>query len=296
MTVKSIKKELLRIMCLAALALSVTSCLKEDLTDCYDSYTLKVKAYNNEGGVLTRKDVQDVILYVFDSDYHFVERIDTRVEESVTITTKNKKGLHIVGWGNLGSNLQDYTDPEVGTHKDECQVSLLADARRANFALSPADLFRGEITVGKEERKGETILPVYRETGSMTITVRNLKPFAGFDDDNYSVVVRETASAIDFSGSHSGEMVSYAPDGLFVLNSGKEDYYVPPFNKLPSSGLYIDIYHGTRLVVSVSADNAGNAIKVEKGLLTNVLIDLKALVSVSLSLTPWGEEQFWKEF
>lgn len=298
MTVRRIKDVLLRMLCLWALAFSMTGCLKEDLSDCFDSYTFKVKAYNNEGAELSRDDVSDVILYVFDSDMRFMERINTHVGESVTIKSSDNGSIHVVGWGNLGGDRQSHTTPAVGDHKDDLMVELLSDTRlrSTSFLLSPDDLFHGEITVSREKQSGEKILPIYRKAGSMTITVRNLKNFTGYDDDDFSIVVRETYSQIDFYGNLTGEKAAYRPDGSFVTNGNREEYYVPPFNMMPSAEIFIDIYHGSELIISVSSDSQGNAITVEEGLLTNVLIDLKALLNVSLTLTDWGNEQYWKEF
>ena len=58
----------------------------------------------------------------------------------------------------------------------------------------------------------------------------------------------------------------------------------------------MDIYHGDELIVTVSADSNGNPIIVEKDKLTNVLINLKALLSVNVAISDWGNNYVWKEF
>ncbi|NDV85046.1 FimB/Mfa2 family fimbrial subunit, partial [Bacteroides sp. 51] len=107
---------------------------------------------------------------------------------------------------------------EPGRHKDYYQVSLLPLTRAMAYSLSPDDLFRGEITLDGNDESDTTIeLPIYRETGSLTITVRGLTAFAGFADHNYSIQVRETPSVIDFYGDLSGDKVAYQPTSSFTI-------------------------------------------------------------------------------
>ena len=302
MTVKRIKNVIPTLMSLLLLSVSLSGCLKDDLDDCGVKHTLTVRPYDHAGELLSRKDVAEVVLYVFDSELCSVERINTHVGQAVTINVTKGKQLHIVGWGNLGGGRQSCIDYETGCHKDYYQVNLLPYTRAMSYSLSPDDLFRGEITLGgnsesKDNSSTHIELPIYRETGSMTITVRGLTAFTGVADHNYSIQVRETPSVIDFYGNLSGNKVAYRPTGSFATNTLREEYYAPPFNLLPEeAGIHIDIYHGTELISTISQDNAGQPLIVKKGQLTNVLIDLRSLLSVNMELTPWGEEKLWKEF
>lgn len=297
MRLKKILNTTLRLMCMIALLATVTSCIKDDLSDCPSTFTLTVGAYDKSETALGKKEVKDVRLYVFDSDRRFVKKIDTQIGQPVTFQAGEGKDIHIVGWGNLGGGMQECSLPNPGDHKDNCLVSLSPQADSSNYFTSPDDLFRGEITIRKEEQRGEKELPIYREVGSLTVTLRNLKTFTGYNDNDYSIVVRDTHSSIDFYGNLTGNRVAYRSDGSFVTNNGTEDYLVPAFNMIPEEkGINIDIYYGTELIRTVSEDNSGNSITIEKDRLTNVLIDLKAQVSISVLLTDWGHYQVWKEF
>lgn len=298
MTVKKITDVSLRLMFALTWVASATGCIKEDLSDCNNaSHTFTVRAYDSSGGELSQSDVQDVALYIFNSSLCFVECIDAQIGQNVQVQIPGGEDIHIVAWGNLKGGSQKCTTPSVGDHKDVCFINLLPHTRSLNYSISPDDLFRGEITVSKEKQSGEKVLPIYRETGNMTIIVRNLKTFTGFNDDNYAVEVRETHSIIDFYGNLSGDKVAYRPAGSFLTTNNREEYDVPPFNLMPEdTGIYIDIYHNGGLVTTVSQDGNGNPITVQKGKLTNVLIDLKATLNVSVSLTAWGEREMWKEF
>ena len=282
--------------CCVVAAITVAGCIKDDLTECQSTYFLTVRAYTPSGAELGADDVEDVSLFIFDGDTRFVQKIDTQVGQRVTIDAPAGENIHLVAWGNLSSGGQIYPQPNVGDLLADCFVELLPTSRAISFALSPDDLFRGQMTIEGNDRNGDKIFPIYREIGSMTITVRNLKTFMGFDDD-YSIVVRETCSEIGFDGRTFGDKVAYLPAGSFVINSGKEEYVVPAFYMVPeSTGVHIDIYHGSELIITVSHDNTGQPIKIEKGKLANVLIDLKTFVNVSVSINDWGNYEGWKEF
>lgn len=297
MMVKKKTYILLRLVCILTLLASATGCIKEDLSECKEVCTFIVKAFDNSGNELSSAEVREVRLFIFDGNYSFIESIDAQVGEPVTINEPGDGDIHVVCWGNLGSGLQQCTQPVPGAHKDNCHIDLLPDTRALSYSTSPGDLFRGEITVASPDQKGQIILPIYREVGSMTVTVRNLQEFTGYTDEDFSIVVGETGSTIDFYGNHTGSKVAYRPTGSFVLNGSRNEYRVAAFNMIPEEkDIHIDIYHGTQKITTVSLDNSGKPIIVEKGKQTNVLIELRASVSVNVMLTDWGKEYFWKEF
>lgn len=296
MRVKRIRNVLFRLLCITAVTTAVTGCIKEDRDNCGKDCSFTVRAYENDGTELTNGDVGDVVLYVFDDNHFFVECINTRIGENVTVRSAGSD-IHVVAWGNLNGN-QICNAPADGNTKDDGYVSLLPDnTRSVNYSLSPDELFRGEKTVTSAEQVGEVILPIYRKVGRMTITVRNLKPFAGFDDDDYSIVVSDTYNSIGFDGSFSGDRVAYRPAGSFITNKGKEEFYVPPFNMVPETeGVTVTIYHGTDVVAVVSKSNGGDPITVEKGMLTEVIIDLSRELNVSVSIKGWDDVEVEKEY
>lgn len=297
MTIKRKTYVWLHWFCVFTLLVSVTSCIKEDLSECEKVYTFTVKAFDASGSELSSADVKDVRLFIFNGNYYFVESIDAQVGESVTVNAPDGGDIHVVCWGNLGCGLQQCSQLVPGEHKDNCRVDLLPDARALSYSISPGDLFRGEITVTRQEQNGQTSLPIYRETGSMAITVRNLQEFVGSTDEDFSIVVGETYSTIDFYGNHTNNKVAYRPTGSFVLNDHSNEYKVAAFNMIPEeTGLYIDVYHGGQKIVTVSQDNSGTPILVEKGKQTNILIELRTSVSVNMMLADWGKEYLWKEF
>jgi hypothetical protein len=271
----------------------------EDLEDCNLNYNLTVRAFNKSGQELTQSDVHEVRLYIFGEDMRYLKSVDARVGESVLMEIPvDMNIIHVIGWGNLGRNSQN-TGLDVGAPISDCFVNLLKnnETRASENVLIPDDLFRGEITLTRQQQQGgEVLLPLFREVGSVTVTVRGLKEYAGFDDDDYSIVVRGMYDRINFSGHLAGGETVYSPSGSFVMNGRTEEFYVPPFNMLPAVGISVDIYHGTQLIVSVFHQGEEELIACEKDALANVLIELKSSLEVSVSITDWGEEMLWKIF
>lgn len=294
MTVRRLKNVTLRLWCLLALTLAVAGCIQEETADCEEVLMLTVRAYDASYAYeLPEEDVKDVTLFIFDKDDRFLRKMETGIGRHTAINAPSGEEVRIVAWGNLTDGAQTCAEPSPGDPLDGCFVGLKALSRAASEMQSPGDLFRGSIILSPQARSGEVELPMFRETGSMAITIRSLKTFAGYADDDYSVVVRETRSEIGFDGVLSGDRVAYRPQGTFNSNG---EFIIAPFNLLPESGLYIDIYHGTQLLMTVSKDSDDRPLAVEKGRLTNVLIDLKASLSVSMSVSDWGDTEVWKEF
>jgi hypothetical protein len=296
MTLRRITYIPLRLLCLLALAASFAGCLKENLDDCY---YMTIQACERGSDVeLNIDNVKDLSLFIFDEDFRFMYKIETGIREKVTILRPKNKDLNIVGWGNLKQGAQTFAGPKPGDLLADCFVGLKPRVRASEtlYADSPDDLFRGELSIAGDDRKNDKVLLVYREVGSLTTTLRHLKAFTGYNDNNFSIADRETFSMMDFSGRMMGGMIAYQPAGSFVNNGGREEYYVPSFNMFPrETGVRIDIFHGGDLVATVSTDRSGNPLIIEKGKLTNVLIDLNASVNVSVELTDWGHNYVWKE-
>lgn len=297
------------LMYLAALTAITAGCTKEDRDVCEGkapettSLTFTVKAYHNTGTELTKEDVSHVMLYVFDHGLHFLKNVDAVVGEPVTIEVPAGEDAHVIAWGNLGDEMQKCTDPTVGTHIGDFCVDLVEHTftRAPSPVRSPDDLFRGQVTAYSEQHEqGEFTIPIVREVGSMTVTIRGLRRYAGFNDENYSIVVHGLSSSIDFLGNQTGDPTNYHPTGSFGGNGVAGEYYVPVFNLLPSSGMQIDIYHDTELIESVTTDSSGKYIHVGQGIQTNILIDFgiggDASLNVRLSITDWGNDELWKVF
>ncbi len=271
-------------------------CMTEDLSNCESTFRLTVRAYANDG-TDCGADVDEVILYLFDENLAYVEEIETVVNETVPITLHPKEQVHIYAWGNLCGGAQTRPVFSAGDHIGKGLIGLNPDTRAVSHCLSPDDLFYGDVSIGNSLRGGDVEIPINRVTGSMSVTVKKLKEFAGFADDDYSIVVRDTYNTYGMDAALCGDRASYRPSGSFVTSGATVKYLVPAFSLVPeSTGVSIDIYHGTDLLTTVSSHNSGQPITVAKGLLTNVVIEFNMTLNVSVELLPWGNEGGTKEF
>lgn len=268
---------------------TLTGCVKEDMSDCPPtSFKFIVKAYDIENTEIT-SSVNDVVLYVFDRNKRFVEKINTKAGTTVEITLPEDDGITVVAWGNVGGGNEILPALKVGDNLNNATVQLKAMAPRAeNYTRSshsPDELFMGSFTGTRSDLASLNIVPVYPKTGRMSVTVIGLQKYTDIWDDDYSIVISETYSGIDFHSNLTGEKTSYEPSGAF---NAYTVYNVLPFNLLPSDqkGVRIDIYHGNTLLITAAADSGGMPFIIQEGRLLHVVIDLNG----------WEEIYIWKEF
>ncbi|MCD8167339.1 MAG: FimB/Mfa2 family fimbrial subunit [Bacteroides sp.] len=294
MTIKGIIPASWRLLILFMITGLLRGCIKENLDDCRTHCILHVRAFDATGTELTSNEVSSVALYLFDDNKRLTGTLQTQIGQHVKIEPRMGENIHIVAWGNLGEN----TLPKLDENYEDCTINIRQRTRAEVYAIPPDDLFQGMISIHASQKREEKELPVYRKVGSLTLTARNLKEFAGFQDDDYTVVIRETYSSIHFNGTLTGQKVSYLPDGRFVSSDGREYYYVAPFTMIPEeTGLYIDIYYQEELIMSIGEDGQGKPITVREGMLTHVLLDFNRLWDITVVLSEWDDQyNYDKEF
>ncbi len=277
---------------LLLLLIASGGCMRDNTDGCEEtvSFRLAVRGYDNAGQALGPADITSVTLYTFDSDLYLIGIMEAQTGDEVIIEGLADEDIQVVGWGNLGDN----SIVRDGDHRGEFTVGLRADTRTTAYALPPDDLFHGQVTLSRERDEAVSELPLYRRTGSLSVTIKGLRSYAGYDDDNYTAVVGETWSAIGFDGTLQGEKTNYRAEGGF---DGGDTWRAAPFNLLPEpDGVAIHIYHGQDEVIRLAEDRSGKPFAIHEGLQTNVLIDLTVSVNVNTTWTDWGSEVIWKEY
>lgn len=269
---------------------------KED--DGFKVIPLKVKLPAN----VSAEAIKDLSLYVFDDKELLLDILPIRNTESILLNYPDVPNLHCIAWCNIQDGTMSVSPLKKGDSLSDGFISLkpsLSTRAETSFFTSPTDLFYGEFNVDNTSTSGrieEQNLTVKRMVASMNITVRGLEELSGSNNGNYSLVVRETASIIDFEGHYGGNLASYAFASGF--EPGK-DYVIPPFNLFPTidgGGVNIDIYHNGDLLRSVSTDSSRDPIIPIVNKTLNVLLNFKLDVSVEIAVTGWGEEYIWKEY
>lgn len=279
--------------------LLLSGCIAENNDDCFKGVPLKVKL---PAGI-SQETIKDINFYVFDDKDLLLDILPINGKEPVMLNYPGIPSLHCVALCNTQDGTMLVSPLKKG---DSCSGGFIslkpsapARAEKSTFT-SPTDLFHGELTIentSTSARIEEQVLHVSRMVASMTITVRGLELLSGSNDGDYSLVVHETASRVDFEGHYGGAPASYQFSPRF--EAGK-DYKIPPFNLFPTleenKGVTIDIYRNGDLLRSVNTDSSHQPIIPVVGQTLNVLLNFKLDVSVEVELSEWGVETVWKEY
>lgn len=277
--------------------LLLSGCIAENTDDCFRGISLKVSLPAD----IPQETMKDMSFYVFDDKDLLLDILPVNSTEPVNLNYSGTSTLHCVALGNTQDGTMLISPLKTGDSYSDGFISLKPSAStRAEQSIfsSPDDLFYGELQVDNttpNHAEGQ-IIDVSRMTASMNITLRGLQKLTGTDDVNYSLVVHETSSRMDFSGNYGGPPASYSPA---VNPAANKDFEVPMFRLFPtttSNGLTIDIYHNRSLLRSITTDGSGNPIVPVVGKTTNLLLNFEGSVDVKIEVTGWGETVVWKEY
>lgn len=278
--------------------LLLSGCIAENTDDCYKGTPLTVEL---PAGILP-ESMKDISLYVFDDKDKLLDVFSMSATEPVILNYPDIPMLHCVALCNTQDGTMSVSPPEKGGSCSGGFISLKpAEPARVEQGIftSPTDLLYGELklenntTPAKPERQ---VVSVSRMTASMNITLRGLQRLTGTEDWDYSLVVRETNSRMNFDGTYGGTPASYSPP---VTPGKNKDFEVSMFRLFPTlnaTGLTIEIYHNGTLLKSVHADGSGNPIIPVVGKTMNLLLNFEGSVNVEIELTEWGETVIWKEY
>lgn len=278
--------------------LLLSGCIAENTDDCYKGVPVKV---NLPGGIPSEA-IKDINLYVFDDKDLLLDILAVNGSNPVMLNYPGIPSLHCVAWCNTQDGTMLVSPLSVGDSRSNGFISLKPSVpTRAEQSIytSPTDLFYGELNVDNTStsyRIEQQEMTVSRLVASMNITLRGLELLSGSDDGNYSIVVHETTSRIDFAGRYGGPLASYA--FAAGVEAGR-DFIVPTFNLFPTigdSGLAIDIYHNSSLLRRITVDDNNRPMIPIVGKTLNVLVNFKLNVSVQIEITGWGEQYIWKEY
>lgn len=278
--------------------LLLSGCIAENTDECFKGIPLEVSLPSG----VSQETIKDMTLYVFDDKDLLLDILPVNGMEPVNLNYPGIPTLHCVAMGNTQDGTMLVSPLKKGDPCSDGFMSMKPSAStRAEQSIftSPSDLFYGELEIENNttsNHPAEQFISVSRMTASMNITLRGLQDLTGTEDSNYSLVVRETGSRMDFNGNYGAPSASYSPAMTLAEN---KDFEVSMFRLFPTtngSGLTIDIYHNGSLLKSITADGSGNPIVPVVGKTTNLLLNFKASVDVEVEITGWGETVVWKEY
>jgi len=278
--------------------LLLSGCIAENTDDCYTGIPLTVELPAD----ISPQAMKDISLYVFDDKDRLLDVFAISGMEPVTLNYPDIPMFHCVALCNTQDGTMSVSPPEKGGACSDGFISLKpAEPTRAeqDIFTSPADLLYGELEIKNNTTHAQPerqIIVVSRMTASMNITLRGLQRLTGTKDGDYSLVVRETSSRMNFDATYGGTPASYSPPVNLAAN---KDFEVSMFRLFPTvdaTGLTIEIYHKGTLLKSVHADGNGNPIIPVVGKTTNLLLNFEGSVNVEIEITSWGETVVWKEY
>lgn len=278
--------------------LLLSGCIAENTDDCYTGIPLTVKLPTG----ISPEAMKDISLYVFDDKDRLLDVFSMSNTEPVTLNHPDIPMFHCVALCNTQDGTMSVNPPQKGGSCSDGFISLKsAEPTRAEQGIftSPTDLLYGELEIENNTTSARTerqVIAVSRMTASMNITLRGLQKLTGTEDGDYSLVVRETNSRMNFDGTYGGTPASYSPP---VIPATNKDFEVSMFRLFPTvntTGLTIEIYHKGTLLKSIHADGSGTPIIPVVDKTTNLLLNFEGSVNVEIEITSWGETVVWKEY
>ncbi|MFA6702715.1 MAG: FimB/Mfa2 family fimbrial subunit [Dysgonamonadaceae bacterium] len=274
----------------------LSSCFKEDLTDCPRPFQVTIKALDIDLNDITESgDVKNVILFMFDENLQLVDafelntnQIKNREPIDILIDYPGYESLFFVAWGNV-DELVDHSN--VSTVKELLDLFVKLKMKDG-YAMPPGDLFRGNLTVpveyGTTEAGQSQVVEIKRITSGVAITSIDLKEWNGSQAGTYSYVLHESYDNLDPNGNPTGNQVSYLPPSSFITNG---NFTAPIFYVFPTTqgkSLVLDILFNGNVIFTANKDANGNPFNPQTGRTLNIILDFTAEIDIITAITPWN--------
>lgn len=280
--------------------LSFMSCIKDDFTNCNTTLFLQIKAIDAAGQDITSSgETGSAQLYIFDQNQRFVQQVavsasDIQNKIRIQLFIKGVNGFSVVAWSNLNGN-QQADSLVTGITMEQALVKLRKNTE--GYAVNPDDLFHGIFTTNSSRSTTdisiENTITIERKTALVNILVKGLD--AQSADDYYFIIKGTTKDTYNFKGNLTGNPIDHKQGGEF--NASNTQFVSSPFSMYPlpeENKLTILIYKGDELIATAETnDENGSDIIPIAGITTNVLIDLRTSLTVTIRVTTWDDVYHW---
>ena len=276
----------------------LSSCFKEDLSDCPVPIRVSVRALDVEQNDITATgQVKNVILFAFNENQDLVDVFQLSLDEvkrkkmiDIDMDYPGHEAITFIAWGNVDNSL-DVSDISSVKKLIDLYVRLVV---KDGYAQPASDFFRGNLSVFVE-RVGdpqtatrstkEHVVDINRMTAGVTINTVSLKEYNDNKEGNYTYVLRSSSETYYPEGNQTGEAVAYAPNASFTSNG---IFSAPIFYTFPTEYYTVEIYYDGRLIYTADKDADGNQFVPQVGRTLNILIDFRAGTSIKTVITPWN--------
>src|SRR5690554_6137535 len=275
---------------------TLTSCFKDDLSDCPRPFQITIKALDADQNDITESgEVGNAILFVFDQNNELIKgftinaaQIKGRQPINIELDYPGYESLYFVAWGNVDESLE-YSKIETVRNLLDLYVKL---KKQGGFALSPGDFFRGNLSVpveyGGTESGQSHVVEINRMTSGVTITAKHLKEWNSNLEGEYSFVLHESKDMYDQDGHLIGNPVSYAPSCGFATNGDLSTSIFYTFPPDAGQSVHVDILYNGNVIYTCDRDSEGHTFVPVVGRTMNIIIDFRAELSVLCAVTPWN--------
>lgn len=284
--------------------LGLSSCIKDDFPNCNTTLLLQIKAVDVAGQDITASgEAGGAYVYVFDKKQRFIQQIsvsaaDIQDKTPIKIYHEGINDFSVLVWSNLnGKQLVDSLISGISIEKAFIRLKKNAEG----YAQNPNDLFQGILQIKNNSNANsdvtlEQTITIQRKTALLNIMVKGLEvpPVNNY----YFIIKGVTKDTYNFKGELVGDSIRYKQGGEF--NTSNSQFISSPFSMYPipaGSRLTILIYDGDNLIATAETnDKDGSNIVPIVGVTTNVLIDLRASLNVTIAVTNWQDIYHWVEW
>lgn len=254
-------------------------------------YNLSVSAVDPQGNDVTASGVISTIdLFLFDES-GFVRVLPRGSSTGFLFNVSKNSKYTLVAWANLKGDSLKLPQLIVGTPLESARIDLLQSA--SGYDLPVTDLFYSRMDISATSTKSvqSTLkLVMERLVAGLSVDVTHATEHYGITDGNIYIVVRGTSRSINFLGEPSADEASFAPEMKRV--GDKDEWLAPLFRVFPAGvdkQIYIDLYHGNTLLLTVTRDDVGNPLRAVSGKETHITIDFRdAWLHVFMNIVPWN--------
>ena len=288
------------LLMLLLLPFMVSGCIKDNMDDCYKFPAILALAEATVGGTpVNLQDVQDVVLYIFDQDGKFLDRIVVSINERTELDYPDATNLTIVGFANVSETNELITQLTLDSYEQDGKITLkkLQDYLSQPIYNSPSDIFWGEIDILNDRKAGETTtLSVKRIVSGVNVKIRGIKEYVSATDEDFRIVVSTDYNAVNFEGDAERGGANYMPAGGTFSSQSPSQLDIPTFrilSTLQGSPVTVKIYYKNVLVDTVTKDSDGNPLIAYNGKLLEVRINYIGHVTVTIRTSEWDKESIW---
>lgn len=280
---------------LGLFAFLATSCIKEDLDECY-KLTLKVENFLGED--ITGKGWRNnTSLYIFDENLNFLEirKLDKEfVQSRKEIVLDNypaSRQLRIIAW----SDVNVLGDKQVVSEAQTIQELTVMLKSQDGLAVTPDSLYYGSqlVTTKAGGVAQNTEIVIRPKVGTVEIETIGLQEellrrgLTNVNECEFSL--NNTLNGFNYEGELIGDSVRYKPEGNW--NKNQQEWYTPvDQTALPGQGMAVSISaNGVSLGTGYVDAEYNEPIQVKVGQKTLLRLTWEdGNLSVRMSIRPWG--------